>query len=60
MLFEEEITVGGEKLLTGHTPEYVKVAVKASDAAPNEIFDVSIGDFLNDELMTGKVIKENA
>ncbi len=60
VLFEEEITVGGEKLLTGHTPEYVKVAVKASDAAPNEIFDVSIGDFLNDELMMGKVIKENA
>ena len=60
VLFEEEITVGGEKLLTGHTPEYVKVAVKASDAAPNDIFDVSIGDFLNDELMMGKVIKENA
>ena len=55
VLFEEEITVNGKKYLTGHTPEYVKVAVKASDAAANEIFDVSVDDFLNDELMSGSL-----
>jgi threonylcarbamoyladenosine tRNA methylthiotransferase MtaB len=60
VLFEEEITVNGKKYLTGHTPEYVKVAVKASDAAANEIFDVSIDEFLSDELMLGKVKGKNA
>ena len=55
VLFEEEVTVDGKKLLTGHTPEYVKVAVKVSDAAPNEIANVRIDGFLNDELMSGSV-----
>ncbi|MBP5624513.1 MAG: tRNA (N(6)-L-threonylcarbamoyladenosine(37)-C(2))-methylthiotransferase MtaB [Lachnospiraceae bacterium] len=55
VLFEEEITVNGKKYLTGHTPEYVKVAVEASDAAANEIFDVSVDDFLSDELMAGSL-----
>ncbi len=55
VLFEEEITVNGKKYLTGHTPEYVKIAVKTSDATANEIFDVSIDGFLNDELMLGSL-----
>ena len=60
VLFEEEITVNGKKYLTGHTPEYVKIAVKTSDATANEIFDVSIDEFLSDELMLGKVKGKNA
>ena len=60
VLFEEEITVNGKKYLTGHTPEYVKIAVKTSDATANEIFDVSIDEFLSDELMLGKVKEKNA
>ena len=55
VLFEEEITVNGKKYLTGHTPEYVKIAVKTSDATANEIFDVSVDDFLSDELMVGSL-----
>ena len=55
VLFEEEVTVDGKKLLTGHTPEYVKVAVKVSDAAPNEVANVRIDGFLSDELMSGSV-----
>lgn len=53
VLFEEIIVIGGEDYLTGYTREYVKVALKSGDEKLiNEIRDVRIEDFINDEVMS--------
>lgn len=53
VLFEEIIVIGGEDYLTGYTREYVKVALKSGDKKLiNEIRDVRIEGFLNDEVMS--------
>ena len=53
VLFEEIIIIGGEDYLTGYTREYVKVALKSGDEKLiNEIRDVRIEGFLNDEVMS--------
>ena len=53
MLFEEIIIIGGEDYLTGYTREYVKVALKSGDEKLiNEIRDVHIEGFINDEVMS--------
>lgn len=53
VLFEEIIIIGGEDYLTGYTREYVKVALKSGDEKLiNEIRDVRIEDFINDEVMS--------
>ena len=53
VLFEEIIVIGGEDYLTGYTREYVKVALKSGDEKLiNEIRDVRIEGFLNDEVMS--------
>ena len=53
VLFEEIIIIGGEDYLTGYTREYVKVALKSGDEKLiNEIRDVRIEGFINDEVMS--------
>ena len=53
VLFEEIIVIGGEDYLTGYTREYVKVALKSGDEKLiNEIRDVHIKGFINDEVMS--------
>lgn len=53
VLFEEIIIMGGEDYLTGYTREYVKVALKSGDEKLiNEIRDVHIKGFINDEVMS--------
>ena len=53
MLFEEIIVIGGEDYLIGYTREYVKVALKSGDEKLiNEIRDVHIEGFINDEVMS--------
>ena len=53
VLFEEIIKFDGEDYLTGYTREYVKVALKSGDEKLiNEIRDVRIEGFINDEVMS--------
>ena len=53
VLFEEIIIIGGEDYLIGYTREYVKVALKSGDEKLiNEIRDVRIEGFINDEVMS--------
>lgn len=53
VLFEEIIIIGGEDYLIGYTREYVKVALKSGDEKLiNEIRDVCIEGFINDEVMS--------
>ncbi len=53
VLFEEIIKIDGEDYLTGYTREYVKVALKSGDEKLiNEIRDVRIEGFINDEVMS--------
>ena len=59
VLFEEIIVIGGEDYLTGYTREYVKVALKSGDEKLiNEIRDVHIGGFINDEVMSAILCKD--
>lgn len=53
VLFEEIIKIDGEDYLTSYTREYVKVALKSGDEKLiNEIRDVRIEGFINDEVMS--------
>lgn len=53
VLFEEIIIMGGEDYLIGYTREYVKVVLKSGDEKLiNEIRDVRIEGFINDEVMS--------
>ena len=56
VLFEEELKVGRETFMVGFTPEYIKVATPLRDAAKNGIYEVTIEDFLDDEVMKGTVV----
>lgn len=59
VLFEEIIIIGGEDYLTGYTREYVKVALKSGDEKLiNEIRDVRIEGFINDEVMSAILCKD--
>ena len=59
VLFEEIIIIGGEDYLTGYTREYVKVALKSGDEKLiNEIRDVRIEVFINDEVMSAILCKD--
>lgn len=59
VLFEEIIVIGGEDYLTGYTREYVKVALKSGDEKLiNEIRDVHIEGFINDEVMSAILCKD--
>lgn len=59
VLFEEIIIIGGEDYLTGYTREYVKVALKSGDEKLiNEIRDVRIEGFINDEVMSAILVND--
>ena len=59
VLFEEIIIMGGEDYLIGYTREYVKVALKSGDEKLiNEIRDVCIEGFINDEVMSAILCKD--
>ena len=51
VLLEEESTIGGTTYLTGHTREYVKVAVAPETAAAGEIIDVKVTGLLKDMVL---------
>ena len=51
VLLEEESTIGGTTYLTGHTREYVKVAVALETAAAGEIIDVKVTGLLKDMVL---------
>ena len=51
VLFEESKTIGGEVYQVGHTPEYVKVAVKTKEDWSNQIKKVVTKDFLSDDTL---------
>ena len=51
VLLEEESTIGGTTYLTGHTREYVKVAVAPETAAAGEIIDVKVTGLQKDMVL---------
>lgn len=51
VLLEEESTIGGTTYLTGHTREYVKVAVAPETVAAGEIIDVKVTGLLKDMVL---------
>ena len=51
VLLEEESTIGGTTYLSGHTREYVKVAVAPETAAAGEIIDVKVTGLLKDMVL---------
>ena len=51
VLLEEESTIGGTTYLTGHTREYVKVAVAPETAAAGEIIDIKVTGLLKDMVL---------
>ena len=51
VLLEEESTISGTTYLTGHTREYVKVAVAPETAAAGEIIDVKVTGLLKDMVL---------
>ena len=51
VLLEEESTIGGTTYMTGHTREYVKVAVAPETAAAGEIIDVKVTGLLKDMVL---------
>ena len=54
VLLEEEKEVDGRKYWLGHTGEYVKVAVPAGDFMKNMFVEVSVEDFLQEDIMLGR------
>ena len=53
VLFEEETVIDKKRYITGHTPEYIRVAVEPGDIRPNDIRDVKLKGFIGDDIMTG-------
>ncbi len=51
ILFEEEKTIGGTKYRIGHTPEYIKVAVKESLDAENSIRRCVLKSLLTNDIV---------
>lgn len=51
VLVEEEIDVDGQKYLTGHTREYVRVAVRGNANLCNKMIQVNIKNKLNSEIL---------
>lgn len=57
VLLEEEMERNGEKWYVGHSREYVKLAVKKSEEyGVNDIISVRAEEFLDEHLLTGKVL----
>lgn len=58
VLFEEEIEVNGEKYFVGHNERYVKIAVPSKgnlSLLVNQIVDVTVEDFLINDILIGKI-----
>lgn len=57
VLFEENKIIDGESYLTGHTADYVRIAVKqekdGGEAAVNTLKEVAVSQFLTDEILLG-------
>ncbi|MCR5282750.1 MAG: tRNA (N(6)-L-threonylcarbamoyladenosine(37)-C(2))-methylthiotransferase MtaB [Lachnospiraceae bacterium] len=61
VLFERTKQIGGASYLTGHTPNYIEVAVRTSGEAPGEeligqIRPLLLADFLEDEVLLGEFV----
>lgn len=55
VLFEENKEMNGRTYMIGHTREYVKVAVETSQNLTNQILEVQIEAFLEDEILLGNL-----
>ncbi|MBE5883589.1 MAG: tRNA (N(6)-L-threonylcarbamoyladenosine(37)-C(2))-methylthiotransferase MtaB [Lachnospiraceae bacterium] len=59
VLLEEYKEIDGVKYLLGHTKDYVKVAIPASDeAVPNQLVECSITGFLLDDILAAQTAIE--
>lgn len=55
VLFEENKEMKGRTYMVGHTREYVKVAVETSQNLTNQILEVQIKEFLEDDILLGNL-----
>ena len=55
VLFEENKEMNGRTYMIGHTREYVKVAVETSQNLTNQILEVQIKEFLEDDILLGNL-----
>lgn len=60
VLLEEEIEMNGKRYLTGHSREYIKIAVDDDGSyKPNDIVMVEAEDFLTEHILLGKPTEKN-
>ncbi len=57
VLLEEPLKRDAEHYLAGHTREYVRVALRAGEGAPNELAAVQIDGFLDAETLLGRRVR---
>ena len=55
VLFEENKEIKGRTYMIGHTREYVKVAVETSQNLTNQILEVQIEAFLEEDILLGNL-----
>ena len=55
VLFEEKKEINGRTYMIGHTGEYVKVAVETGQNLTNQILEVQIKEFLEDDILLGNL-----
>ena len=55
VLFEENKEMNGRTYMIGHTREYVKVAVETSQNLANQILEVQIEAFLEEDILLGNL-----
>ena len=55
VLFEEKKEIKGRTYMIGHTREYVKVAVETGQNLTNQILEVQIKEFLEDDILLGNL-----
>ena len=55
VLFEENKEMNGRTYMIGHTREYVKVAVETGQNLTNQILEVQIKEFLEDDILLGNL-----
>lgn len=51
VLLEEKVSFGAKEWFSGYTPEYIKVYVPAENHESNEIIDVSLKNFIKDDVL---------
>ena len=57
VLMEEAMTEDGDRYFVGHTPEYVKAAVKVTDDLANRIVQGKVAGILKDHVLLMETIK---